>query len=221
MPVYETQFLGEAVPIKPVKTTRKKSKKVVASTEEKSLPSPPASIDLPMDESIDVPVSEKIASPTKKTRKRKSPVKKVEIEKEEKEEEPTTTKTIEPPVLKKQKKSKPQPSQQILDEAKTEVEEMIKKVVKKKVKAPVSKKIIDGEEAQVPPAWFKEHLINEEHRRNQEREKKERASIKEVKRVGEEKATVKWNDGETRDKVNNQITNHMNKLYSQIHGRRL
>lgn len=215
MPVYETQFLGEPTPIKP---KPKRTKKSVESVEEKSLPSPPASIDIPVDEPVDVPPTpspEKVPSPTKTTRKRKSPVVKKEDPVVVEEETPP------PPPVKKQKKVKPQPSEQVLDEAKVEVEEMVKKVVKKKTKAPVSKKIIDGQEAQEPPAWFKSYLITEEHRRNQEKEKKERAPVKEVKRVAEEKASVKWNDGETRDKVNHQITNHMNKLYSQIHGRRL
>lgn len=200
MPVYETEFLGDPVPIKKTKKTKNVP-----------LPSPPASID----DTLLEPIQPVIEETPKKKRVRK-PKAKVEPE----------IVVPETPKLKRVRKPKvvvePEIEPEVIPEKpkrKIEIIEPPQPKKRPKHSVPV-KKIIDGNLAEEPPAWFKSYLITEETRRNADKEKRERVPIKEVKRVAEEKANFRWNDGETRTKVNNQVTDHMNKLYSQIHGRK-
>lgn len=206
MPVYETEFLGDPVPIKKTKKTKNVP-----------LPSPPASIDdtllEPVLEKTPEPIQPVIEETPKKKRVRK-PKAKVEPE----------IVVPETPKLKRVRKPKAKAKVEpevIPEKPKRKIEIIEPPQPKKRPKRSVPvKKIIDGNLAEEPPAWFKSYLITEETRRNADKEKRERVPIKEVKRVAEEKANFRWNDGETRTKVNNQVTDHMNKLYSQIHGRK-
>jgi hypothetical protein len=200
MPIYEAEFLGDPTPIKPTKT----SKKGKAKKEEESTPVPPPTIE-PNDK------------PTTKTVKRKN-TKKVEeppvvVVEEEKIDEPpkkkqrkqkdTTTPPTPPPSPEKKEVPKPKKTRQ-----------------KSKPLPPAPAVIIDGKAADEPPSWFKNYLLTEAKRRNEEKEKKERVPVSEVKKVVSETAQKKWNDGLTRDRVTNEVNTHMNRLYQQIHGRK-
>ena len=227
MPIYEAEFLGDPAPIQTSKKARKVKRKVsvepavpaaepapaepAAKKRRKKAPSPPKEPEAPPPPP---PVDNK-----KKTKK-KTPTVEPVAQEEPKEEE------VVAPKRKRVAKPKAQPSQQVIEEAKEEIandEKTVKKIVKlaaKKAGVNASKKIIDGVKADEPPTWFKNYLLNEAKRRNSDKQKPERIPVKEVKRVAEEKASEKWNDGLTRDKVNNEVHSHMNRLYSQIHGRR-
>jgi hypothetical protein len=200
MPIYEAEFLGDPTPIKPKRT--KKAKK-----EEESTPVPPPTIE-PSDK------------PTTKTMKRKNTQKKIEeppavvepVVEEEKVEEPPK---------KKQRKQNTPPTPPPSPEKKEEEPVKPKKTRQKsKPLPPAPAVIIDGKAADEPPSWFKNYLLTEAKRRNEEKEKKERVPVSEVKKVANETAQKKWNDGLTRDRVTNEVNTHMNRLYQQIHGRK-
>jgi hypothetical protein len=40
--------------------------------------------------------------------------------------------------------------------------------------------------------------------------------MKQVKQAAKDVAQESWNNGLTRDRVNNEVDNHMNRMYSQI-----
>jgi len=208
MPIYEAEFLGDPKPIKRARPSKKQKQE-----EDKQAPAPIAT---PMEKPV------KVRAP--KTKKVKldiptppSPVSTVDD---------TIDQTpIEQPKPKRQRKIKPvaapppspTPSVQEEDEAE-EPPVKPKKVTKPKEIKP--KVIIDGAAAGDPPTWFKNYLLDEAKRRNEDKSKSERSTISEVKKTATETAHKKWNDGLTRDRVNNEVSSHMNRLYQQIHGRR-
>jgi hypothetical protein len=49
--------------------------------------------------------------------------------------------------------------------------------------------------------------------------KKEKTPIKKAKIEAKETAAKSWNDGFVRDRVTNEVDNHMNRMYSMIFGR--
>lgn len=79
---------------------------------------------------------------------------------------------------------------------------------------------MDGVLADEPPLWFKKYLLDEAKRRNADKPKGQKVAAVVVKAESDAVATEKWNDGLTRDRVNSEVTSHMNRMYSQIHGRK-
>jgi hypothetical protein len=197
MPIYEAEFLGDPTPIRPTKKARKsKGKETMAGTKSGSSST-----------TVDTTPATPPTSPTKIDKPTPAPVTKQR-----------KRKTVAPVVP-------PSPPVEKVEEEKVEEEvkpPVTKKPRKQKSKAlPVAPKvIIDGKGADDPPSWFKNYLLDEAKRRNEDKEKKSRVPMSEVKKDAHEKAQVKWNDGLTRDRVTNEVNSHMNRLYSQIHGRR-
>jgi hypothetical protein len=205
MPVYEAEFLGDPTPIRPAKKPRKSK--------------------TPKEEAPNVASSSGTGSSTPTV----DPTPKTPSTSPEKIDKPTPT-----PVTNKRKRKTaspptPPPSPEkvvVVVEEEEKIEQKPpppkKKITKQKAKPlpPAPQVIIDGKGPDEPPSWFKNYLLDEAKRRNEDKEKKARSPLSEVKKVAHEKAQVKWNDGLTRDRVTNEVNSHMNRLYQQIHGRR-
>ena len=208
MPIYEAKFLGEPTPIK-------KGKKSRAKKEEIATPAPPAPVE------VTPPPVEAVKPKAPRKRKVKAAVAVEAPPPPSPVEEKVVPAVVAEPEKKKRRKREPKVT---IQEPISAVEEDVKEEKKKdKKKAKVSiahKDIIDGDVADDPPSWFKSYLLTEERRRNSDKEKKNQMPVKEIKQVASAKASEKWNDGLTRDKVNNEVHGHMNRLFSQIHGRK-
>lgn len=221
MPIYEASFLGEPTPIK----SKKKGKAPAVE------PQPPAATiepkpktvrkrktPKPASDSSDEVLDLEIGKAIKKVKKVKVPVE-------------SQAPIIEAP-KKRQRKPKPQPSEQAKAEVAEELvakgnkkasqtqasEETIEKVARKKPVKTV-KKIIDGATADEPPSWFKAWVLDQKKRENAEKPKKEKIKQPELKAEATVEAEAKWNDGLTRDRVRNEVDNHMGRLFRMIHGR--
>lgn len=207
MPIYEAEFLGDAKPIRKSKPTSKKQK----LEENKQVATP---VETPMEKPVKV---------------RTQKPKKVKFVADIPPPSPVSTVNETPimePKPKRQKKEKkvvattPPPSPVSTVDETPVVDQKLKRVTKKKVPVQKPTIIIDGAAAGDPPTWFKNYLLDEARRRNEDKSKSERSPISEVKKTATETAHKKWNDGLTRDRVNNEVSSHMNRLYQQIHGRR-
>jgi hypothetical protein len=202
MPIYEAEFLGEPVPIRKKKTPRAK----------KPIPAPELEVQL--------------VSPTelkpKRVRKRKETEPESKVAVPVQVATPPPSETAEPEKKKRiRKKVEPTPDQEKIAVADVEpVKKVNKRAATAAAKAANKKIIVEGDVADEPPSWFKAYLHEEQKRRNADKPKKERASAPAVKQAAEVQAAVKWSDGLTRDRVNNEVNGHMNRLYAQIHGRR-
>lgn len=205
MPIYEASFLGDPLPIK---TPRKKAapKKVAAlelddtpvsvpkrkraSPKSKPIPKEPVQLNTPPPSETSVESDEPVLPKPKRVRKK--------VEKKEPTQAQTETAL-----------------EEVVNEPST-----IKKVNLKAIKAANKKIIVSGQVADEPPTWFKAYLHDEQKRRNADKPKKERSSAPAVKQAAEVQAAVKWSDGLTRDKVNNEVNGHMARLYNQIYGKK-
>ncbi len=69
-----------------------------------------------------------------------------------------------------------------------------------------------------PPDWFKSYVtkVKEEEGRQSEVKKPK----KEIKAEAAVQAQTQWNDGFVRDRVQNEVDSHMNKMYSMMFGQR-
>jgi hypothetical protein len=208
MPIYEAEFLGDPTPIKPTSVKQSRKPKVKKPSVEEPPMVDPTPAHIPQPDKVDT------KGPVKKKRK-------VVVV-----TEPEPSPEEEPPKKKRKQTVKPKlptpPPSDISQEEEVIVPEKPVKAKKQRAKAlpKIPDVIIDGKGVDEPPSWFKKHLLEEAKRRNDEKEKKERVPATEVKKVATESAHKKWNDGFTRDKINNEVTTHMNRLYQQIHGRR-
>lgn len=210
MPIYEAEFLGDPTPIKTKKTKKVKDVPEVTVEENKTPVEAPWGLN-----KKGQPYKRKPKDFKEDVKEEAPPVKKQKVQ------EPTPSESSveeKPKRVRKPKVEKPAEMEEIVEESPNI--EKPKKITKKDAKAANKKIIVDGEPANEPPTWFKAYLHDEAKRRNQEKSKKERMPQAAVKHEAEVKATEKWNDGLVRDRVTNEVNSHMNRLYSQIHGRR-
>ena len=86
-----------------------------------------------------------------------------------------------------------------------------------KEKEPPKKKVKKIKDASEPPAWFNQYVATV--KKEEASMKTEKVSAKQMKEDVKEVANQKWNDGLTRDRVTNEVDNHMSRMYSQIFAR--
>lgn len=238
MPIYEASFLGEPIPI-----TKRKKKKMDEPTGSSDappvLPTPPVNKRKKKNAVEETTEDPNKPTPVKKQRKPRAPKPveppsppppaeappKVPLKNVRKkvikafptpsltshEDQVDSKESTEPAKLPKKKKTATVPTvSETVQEAGTEPQKIKKR------------KIIDQRDGQEdePPSWFKSYVLDEQKRRNAEKSRKEKQPSSMVKAAAHEIASQKWGDGFTRDKVKNEVDNHMSRLYSMIHGRR-
>ena len=80
---------------------------------------------------------------------------------------------------------------------------------KKKIRAPRQKK-----DPTVPPQWFAKYV--EGVKKEQATLKTEKVAPKQIKEEAKEAASKSWNNGLTRNRVENEVNGHMSRMYSMI-----
>jgi hypothetical protein len=80
---------------------------------------------------------------------------------------------------------------------------------KKKIRAPRQKK-----DPAVPPQWFAKYV--EGVKKEQATLKPEKVAPKQIKEEARETASKSWNNGLTRNRVENEVNGHMSRMYSMI-----
>lgn len=128
-------------------------------------------------------------------------------------------------VVKKRKAVKAEKVVQELSPAPEEKPVKKRKVSKKEVEPepvkvepePVKRKKVVRDPA-VPPLWFEKYVQGV--KKEEALAKQEKVSAKTVKQEAQETAKKSWDDGLTRDRVTNEVDNHMSRMYSMIFSRR-
>jgi hypothetical protein len=89
------------------------------------------------------------------------------------------------------------------------------------IRGPVAKKTVaspvpsDG-----PPAWFKQYV--EGVKKEEAKVSKDKKPQRQIRQEANDAAEHQWNDGFTRDRVRNEVDNHMSRMYQMMFsGRRL
>ena len=98
-----------------------------------------------------------------------------------------------------------------------DIAQEIDKEVKNLVKTPKPKKarVVRGED---PPAWFQKYI--EGVKREQAHSTTEKKPVKQIQQEAQEEAKTKWDNGLVRDRLQNEVNGHMNRMYSMIFGSR-
>lgn len=211
---------------KPVKKMQTAHKKLLSKTTK--MPEPET-------HQVEVQLPKKLKKvAVKKTigKKVKAPKKVVEQEEdeqeedEEEEEKGEEVEKVKPPPKKRARKVPvpeltPEPSPQSSPEP-------VKKKRVRKVAAPqpasepspeppkkrVRKQTPKGE----PPQWFQKYV--EGVKKEEAVQKVEKVPAKQVKIEAQQAAQKSWDDGLTRDRVSNEVDNHMNRMYGMIFAKR-
>jgi hypothetical protein len=168
---------------------------------------------------------EKVVQPVKPIRKRvkkKVPVVEVVEEVVEEEEEEEVVEEPKKKVVRKKKVAKEEETMKV----DVVVEEPKKKVVRKRKVVqeptpdpePVAKKQRKPRDPTVPPAWFEKYVQGV--KKEEAMVKTEKVPAKKVKLDAQETAKERWDDGLTRDRVTNEVDNHMTRMYSMIFNKR-
>lgn len=106
------------------------------------------------------------------------------------------------------------PAVEVKEEIKEEVKEEgkseeVKEPKAKKARAPRQKK-----DPAVPPQWFAKYV--EGVKKEQATLKTEKVAPKQIKEEAKEAASKSWNNGLTRNRVENEVNGHMSRMYSMI-----
>lgn len=98
-----------------------------------------------------------------------------------------------------------------------DISQEIEKEVKNLVKTPKPKKarVVHGED---PPAWFQKYI--EGVKREQAHSTTEKKPVKQIQQEAHEEAKTKWDNGLVRDRLQNEVNGHMNRMYNMIFGSR-
>jgi hypothetical protein len=101
-----------------------------------------------------------------------------------------------------------------------EVDQAIEEVMEEKPKAKKVKKTktVAVNTSNEPPAWFQKYVegVNKE----QNLLNREKKPAKQVKIESQEVAAKSWNDGLTRDRVQQEVDGHMGRMYNMMFGAR-
>jgi hypothetical protein len=163
----------------------------------------------------------------------KRTLEKQEPKKRKADPEPESVEEEKPKRVRKKKEMTPEPTEQVKPKKKKEVtpepiqEEKPKRVRKKKEIEPeeseeldkvkpkrIRVKKLEEPRLDVPPTWFNKYI--ESVKREEAIHREAKVPVKQVKQEAQEQATKSWNDGLTRDRVANEVDNHLTRMYSQI-----
>lgn len=214
MVLYSADIMDMAVPVKSVKRGKKTQESTPDPEEpvvKKSRKRKAIVVQLP-----DQKEPEKI----KKSRAKKvvEPVEKVEavVEDVEKVEEPRAKKRLSEKQMVAIEKRKLANSlkKKIAEQEKTNPVEEVKEEIASTPIEPKPKRIRVKKDPNVAPAWFEKFVENIQKEKNQFTETK--VTAKQVKADAIEVAKKRWEDGLVRDRVNDEMNNHMGRMYKMI-----
>lgn len=169
---------------------------------------------------------DKLAVPVKsmeegsKTKRKLKEPKEPKAPKEPKEKKPRAKKVKVETVAIKTEEVSPvldAPAVEAKEEVKEEVKEEAKSEVKEEVKEPKAKKprvARPKKDPTVPPQWFAKYV--EGVKKEQATLKPEKVAPKQIKEEAKEAASKSWNNGLTRNRVENEVNGHMSRMYCNL-----
>lgn len=167
-----------------------------------------------------VPVKSMEEGSSKTKRKAKEP-KELKAPKEPKEKKPRAKKVKVETIAIKTEEVSPvldTPAVEAKEEVKEEVKEEAKsEEVKEEIMEPKAKKprvARQKKDPTVPPQWFAKYV--EGVKKEQATLKTEKVAPKQIKEEAKEAASKSWNNGLTRNRVENEVNGHMSRMYSMI-----
>lgn len=208
MVLYSADIMDVAQKVKSVKEKKPLTAKQLAAIEKKKAK-----------ENVE-PKEEPKEEPKKVVKKRVKKEKPLSVEEPKSLEEALEEALEEEPKKRKRAPKKKDPALECFPEPKpAEEKEEVEKPKRKRVKKikETVKSIHDIEKESEPPAWFKKYI------EGVQREKKvqagEKVAKKQLKEEAEGLAQKSWEDGLTRDRVNDELDNHMSRMHRMIFGR--
>jgi len=210
MVLYSADIMDVAQKVKSVKEKKPLTAKQLAAIEKRKAKE-------------NVPVEEPKEPKEKVVKKRVKKEKPLSVEKpkslEEALEEALEEEPKEEPKKRKRAPKKAEPVEPVEPVEPIEVkeeEEKPKRKRAKKIKETV-KSIHDIEKESEPPVWFKKYI--EGVQREKKMQAGEKVAKKQLKVEAEGLAQKSWEDGLTRDRVNDELDNHMSRMHRMIFGR--
>jgi hypothetical protein len=189
MVLYSADIMDVAQPVKSVKEKKPLTEKQLAAIERRKKKTSEKELDTVVKE-----LEKSLDSKPKRKRTKKSEEKvEEEIEKVEEKVEETVEKVEE------------------------KVEEKIEKPKRKRVKKEIIKSVKEVEKEIEPPVWFKKYIEGVQKEKQIYSEKK--IPQKQMKIEAEEVAKKSWENGLTRDRVKDELDNHMSRMHKMIFGR--
>lgn len=194
MVLYSADIMDIAEPVKSVKSRKRKVKEIT------EVESPPP---------VESPVK------VKKTRKKAVPT----PEPESPTPPPTPTPTPAPKKRRLKKvieKTEPTEVEPVVEPVVEKVVEKIEKVVEKVVEKvePKPKRVRVKKDPTIAPQWFNKYVESVQKEKQQLSETK--VPAKQLKIESQEVAKKRWEDGLTRDRVHDEMNNHMGRMYKMI-----
>lgn len=189
MVLYSADIMDIAEPVKSVKSRKRKVKEIT------EVESPPP---------VESPVK------VKKTRKKAVPT----PEPESPTPPPTPTPTPAPKKRRLKKvieKVEPTEVEPVAVAEPVEKVELVEKVVEKVAKP---KRVRVKKDPTIAPQWFNKYVESVQKERQQLSETK--VPAKQLKIESQEVAKKRWEDGLTRDRVHDEMNNHMSRMYKMI-----
>ena len=189
MVLYSADIMDIAEPVKSVKSRKRKVKEIT------EVESPPP---------VESPVPK-----VKKTRKKAIPT----PEPESPTPPPTPTPTPAPKKRRLKKViEKVEPTEPAAEKVVEKIEKAVEKVVEKV--EPKPKRVRVKKDPTVAPQWFNKYVESVQKERQQLSETK--VPAKQLKIESQEVAKKRWEDGLTRDRVHDEMNNHMGRMYKMI-----
>jgi hypothetical protein len=96
------------------------------------------------------------------------------------------------------------------------LEEIISSVVNEKS---AKKQRILVQDNTVPPAWFKQYVAGV--KKEESKVSNDKKPQRQIQLEANEVAEHQWKDGFTRDRVRNEVDNHMSRMYQMMFGKKL
>jgi len=110
--------------------------------------------------------------------------------------------------------------QQLATPATTESIGSVEEEIEAGIRAPVAKKVRIDPHVDGPPSWFTQYVAGV--KKEEAKLSKEKKPQRQIKQEAMDVAEHQWNDGFTRDRVRNEVDNHMSRMYQMMFsGRRL
>lgn len=219
MTLYSADIMDLATPVE--KKPRKTKKEKVLPTPEPSEPETPAVEPTPEPKPKKEMTEKQKAALIKaqETRKRKKEEALLLKQKQEEEEQAKCQEEIQRQQNLTAKKEAAKEKRRIAKEKRKadDLTEEIDKEVKNLLKTPKPKKarVVRSDD---PPAWFQKYI--EGVKREQAHSTSEKKPVKQIQQEAHEEAKTKWDNGLVRDRLQNEVNGHMNRMYSMIFGSR-
>lgn len=201
MVLYAADISKLAEPVS--KSVQPKQRKKIVKEKEPDAPPVPETV-----------VPEKIKKPRKpRQKKEKVP----EAEPVPVEEKPVPQLVVEEPKI-ETKKPAPKKRKQPIEEVDAESATMPTPTPSPKKKKIEEKKQRKPRDPTVPPLWFEKYIQGV--KKEEAAAKQEKVSAKQVKQEAQEAAQKSWENGLTRDRVANEVDQHLSRMYNMVFSRR-